>query len=100
MEACAENMTLTTYSIAAEDFGRAISIIMREKDMRFAIRIGQGTARLPEVITLAQKAQIVLLGHLPVNSTDPGTTVDLQQGQIRLLSHLQSQEMVALHRGQ
>ena len=80
MEACGKNFTLLTYSIAAKDAGIAIQIIARKKaNLKFAIRIGQGTARLSESISLARKERIILLGHLPTNSTDPGTTIDLQQ---------------------
>ena len=79
MEACGENDTLLTYSIAAKDVGIAIGIIARKKDnLKFAIRIGQGTAPLSKIISFARKERIILLGHLPTNSTDPGTTIELQ----------------------
>ena len=80
MEACGENVTLLTYSIAAKEVGIAIGIIARKKDTpQFAVRIGQGTARLSESISLARKERVILLGHLSINSSDPGTTIDLQQ---------------------
>ena len=85
MEACGMNVTLLTYSIAAKDLGTAIRSIARKKDnLQFAIRIGQGTARLPESISLARKERIILLGHLPTNSTDPGTTINLQRQHIHI----------------
>ena len=79
------NVTLLTYSIAAKDLGTAIRIIARKKDnLQFAIRIGQGTARLSESISLARKERVLLLGHLPTNSTDSGTTIDLPQRYIHI----------------
>lgn len=85
MEACGENITLLTYSIAVKDVGIAIRSIARKKDnLQYAIRIGQGTARLSESISLARKERIILLGHLPINSTGPGTTIDLQRWNIHI----------------
>ena len=85
MEACGKNVTLLTYSIVAKDLGIAIRVIARKKDnLQFAIRIGQGTARLSASISLARKERIILLGHLPTNSTDPGTTIDLQRRNIHI----------------
>ena len=86
MEACGQNVTLLTYSVAAKDLGIAIRTVTHGNDMHFAIRIGQGTARLSESISLENKQGIVLLGHLPTNSNDPGTTVDLQQQYIYIMN--------------
>ena len=82
INACGQNVRISTYSIGANDFGKAIYVISRDKGiLRFAIRVGHGTAKLSESISLTRKAKVVLLGHSLVN-----TTIDFQsQSQIHMI---------------
>ena len=93
VNACGQNVTnIMTYNIEATGLDKAIHHILAAKDMQgqastsFAIRIGQGTARLTEGISLANRTKVLLLGHSLVNSTDIWTTIDLQKDHINVIN--------------
>ena len=82
--ACGHKVHIQTYSVQPEK--AAIQIISR-RDLRFAIRVAQGTARLSRGLSLSHRTQVVLIGHSPTNSTDSRTTIDLQHlGYVHILN--------------
>ena len=57
IHACGQNViNITTYSVEAADFDKAVHLILRHKTTSFAVRIRQGKAKLTEGISLANRA--------------------------------------------
>ena len=81
LNACGQNISISTYSIGSNDFDKAIRVILRDDAiLRFAIRVGHGTANLSQSISLTRKTKVVLVGHSSVD-----TTINLQESHIHVL---------------